>query len=233
MDIRINSFTNFQSKAYPVQPFIIKTKHGRLKVSEVTGKDLKRENFILNLTKFFCKNFASGTEDPNWKIFLNKKNINYQTALRDFMNYYNAKVKNNDENMTLLIAKDKRNKIQGACLSYGYDKIPDAKETTCYIDSIAVNPTYRGFNLGKILIEKTLESAKNKFTDAFLTGDRSAYKFYTNLGFSPLKIDDERQLGIINYLSRRRSDYPRYVELFTRPLQDSEERWYNKIDINE
>lgn len=233
MDIRINNFTNFRSKAYPVQPLIIKTKHGRLKMCEATQKDLKRDGFFINLTKLFCKNFASLTKDPNWNIFKNQRFENYEQVLKDFTKYYTAKIKHNNSDMTLLLVKDKRNKIQGACLSYGYDRIPEARDYTCYIDSIAVNPAYRGYNIGKILMEKTLESAKNKFTDAFLTGDREAAGFYKKLGFEALTEDTPNQKNIIDYLSKRRTDYPKYIELFTKPLQDSKERWFDKIIINE
>lgn len=233
MDIRINNFNNFKSKAYPVKPFVIKTKHGKLNVSEVTQKDLKRDGFIFNLTKFFCKNFALQTKDPNWRIFNNPKNINYEQTLIDFSRYYNAKIKHNHDYMTLLLVKDKRNKIQGACLSYGYDRIPNAREYACYIDSIAINPAYRGFHIGKLLLEKTIESAKNKFTDVFLTGDKMSYGFYEKMGFEPLSVANEGQKNVIDYLSKRRSDYPQYIELFTKPLQDSKERWYDKIIINE
>ena len=135
MNISINTQLSFQSKANPVMPFIIKTKRGRLNVAEVTQRELSRGGFLENLTKFFCKNFASSTNDPAWKIFTKHNNLNYGEDILHFIRYYTSKIKYGDENMTLLLAKDKRNKIQGACLSYGYDKFPDAKDKACYIDS--------------------------------------------------------------------------------------------------
>ena len=233
MDIRINSYTNFKSKAYPVKSFIIKTKHGRLNVSEVTLKDIKREGFFTNLAKFFCKNFSSVTKDPNWDVIKYKKAGYYDEAIKEHAKYYSAKIKRNNEDMTLLLVKDKRNKIQGACLSYGYDKIPNTKDTVCYIDSIAVSRAYRGFNIGKILIEKTMESAKNKFTDIFLAGEKQAHGFYKNLGFKSLSAETEEEKKIMDYISKRRSDYPKYVELFTKSLKESERPWYERIDIVE
>ena len=227
MKISINTQVNFQSKANPIKPFTLKTKQGRLNVAEVSQRDLKREGFIEHLTRFFCKNFASSTNDPAWKIFIKHNSLNYGEDIQHLIRYYTSKIKYGDENMTLLLAKDKRNKIQGACLSYGYDKIPNAKDRTCYIDSIAVNPKYRGFKLGKIMMEKTMESAQNKFTDAFVVGDRVAAGFYEGLGFKSLNKDEEAQNTIINYIARRRSDYPNYVELYTKPLRELSERWYN------
>ena len=233
MKIYSNNNVNFKSRAYPIQSFVIKTKHGRLRIAEVSQKDLKRENFFSNLAKFFCKNFASLTKDPSWSLFNKPKSIAYEQSLKEFTDYYNAKIKHSGDNMTLLLVKDKRNKIQGACLSYGYDRIPGAGDLVCYIDSIAVNPAYRGFNVGKILIEKTLESAKKKFTDAFLTGDKEARTFYEKLGFKHLDINIESEKNIINYISRRRTDYPKYIDIFNKPLQKSKERWFDKITINE
>ena len=233
MNIRIDNSSSFKSKAYPINSFTVKTKRGKLKICEVTQKDLRRENFIPNLTRFFCKNFASLTKDPAWKAFQRKNGIHDEHILEDFIKYYTAKINSNDKNMTLLLAKDKRNKIQGACLSYGCDRIPDAADITCYIDSIAVNPAFRGFKIGKILLEKTLESAKNKFTDAFLTGDKEAHGFYKKMEFVPLSADDIAQKNIIDFIEKRRSDYPKYVNLYTKALNEKEERWYNIISIND
>ena len=236
MDIRINNFNiynNFKSKANPVQPFIIKTKHGKLKVSEVTQKDLKRSFFIYNLTKFFCKNFASKTKDPNWKTFGKHRHSYNEDSLKNFISYFEARIKCNNDDMTLLLAKDKRNKIQAACLAYGYDGIRGARDITCYIDALAVNPLYRNLSIGKILIEKVLDSAKNKFSDAFLAGDKESFGFYERLGFRPLNKNNARENDLINYIAKRRSDYPKYVELFTKPLKPQEERWYNKLTIKD
>ena len=226
--MKINSVdkTNFGSKANPVAPFIIRTKRGRLTVAEISQKDLRRDGFIQKLTRFFCKNFASLTKDPNWQVFKRGYGADYDIALLDLIRYYSARIKSKDENMTLLIAKDKRNKIQGACLSYGYDRIPNQKNRVCYIDSIAVNSSYRGYDVGRLLLEKTLDSARNKFTDAFLSGDRCAFGFYNKLGFKPLNKKDKAQDTVIDYISKRRSDYPKYVDFFNLPLKEDEERWY-------
>ena len=229
MNIDINTNLVFTSSANPVKPFVIRTKRGKLNVAEVTTRDLKREGFMQALTKFFCKNFASLTKDPAWKVFRTGTAFQYEQALNDFINYYGVKIRKREDDMTLLIAKDKRNKIQGACLSYGYTKIPNLNNTVCYVDSIAVNPTYRGFNIGKVMLEKTLDSAKHQFTDAFLAGDRCAYGFYKKLGFEPLKEEFEHQKKVIDYLSKRRSDYPKYIEFLTKPLQENSPRWFNEI----
>ena len=226
MDIRISNITNFQSKAHPVKPFMIRTKNGRLKVCEVTQKDLKRKGFFEKLAKFFCKNFAASTKDPLWRVFKNPKSIDYERVLNDNAKYYEARLRRNDKNMTLLLVKNKRNKIQGACLSYGYDRIQGVEDKVCYI---AVTPAYRGSKIGKILVEKTLESAQNKFSDVFITADREACGFYEKLGLTPLKPEDEDRRAIIDFMSKTRVDYPKYTELYTKALQEAKERWYKGI----
>ena len=229
MKINRIEITGFKSKAYPVAPFVIRTKRGRLNVAEASSRDIRRDGFFLNLARFFARNFASLTKDPNWEIFRRGCGANYDDAMRELVRYYHAKIKAKDSDMTLLLAKDKRNKIQGACLSYGYDRIPDVKDRVCYIDSIAVNPAYRGFNIGQTMMEKTLNSAGNNFSDAFLSGDKMASGFYTKLGFQPLDKEDESQRVIIDYISRRRSDYPEYIDFFNIPLNERAERWYNVV----
>lgn len=222
------STINFKSKANPIRPFVIKTPKGKLNISEVSVKDIRCDKFMENLTKFFCKNFATATDDPGWRIFIQSGSANYLSAIRNFKKYYLSKLKSNNEHLTLLLARDKNKKIQGACLSFPLEEIPGATQTTCYIDSIAVNPVYRNLNIGRLLLEKTLESAKNVFTDVFLTGDKSAAGFYSSLGFDVLNKNDSFQNVIINYVSKRRFDYPDYIELFTKPLQENAERWYKK-----
>ena len=230
MNINNTSLT-FSSAANPIKPFVIMTKHGKLNISEVSARDKKRKFFFYNLAKFFLKNFASSTKDPALEFIKHKKTDYYEKSIKEYTQYYKAKVNNNNKDMTLLLVKDKRNKIQGACLSYGYDIFDGTADSVCYIDSIAINPIYRGFNIGKILIEKTLYSAKNKFSDSFLTGDKSAFEFYKKLGFVPLNKNNSKQKIIIDYLSKRLSAYPKYVELFNKPLQENTPRWYTKIDL--
>jgi len=228
MNISINTQLNFQSKANPIFPFVMKTKHGRLNIAEATQKDIRRDGFVDKLTKMFCKNFATSTNDPAWKVFLKHNTYNYGDDIKNFIKYYSSKVKSNDENMTLLLAKDKRNKIQGACLAYGYDRIPGAKDTTLYIDSIAINPAYRGFSVGRKMMEKVMESAKEKFTDVFLAGDKFVSGFYERMGFKPLDPKDEAQKSIIDYILKCRSDYPHYIDLYTKPLREHSDRWYSE-----
>ena len=226
MQINLDTPVNFSSKAYPIMPYVIRTKHGKLRVHEVSQKDLKNDKFIEKLTKFFGQNFASMTKDPEWKILGNKHHYRYKMMFENLASYYLSKIKTDDPHRTLLLVKDKRNKIQGACLSYGFDQIPFFKDKVCYIDSIAVNPAYRGYDIGKLLLLKSLESAQNKFEDAFLIGERLAFGFYSKLGFKPMNKQHEGQALIINSLSCCHNDYPKYVEFFTKSLNDNKKRWY-------
>ena len=226
MRIDFDTSVNFNSKAYPIMPYVIKTKHGKLRVYEVSQKDLDIDRFIEKLTKFFSQNFASMTNDPEWRIFSNKHHHKYKMMFENLASHYTSKVKTDDSHRTLLLVKDKRNKIQGACLSYGFDKLPNFKDKVCYIDSIAVNPAYRRYNIGKSLLIKSLEAAQNTFKDAFLIGERLAFGFYSKIGFKPMDKKHEGQALIIDSLSHFQNDYPQYVEFFTKSLNDSKKRWY-------
>lgn len=216
MNIDKVSTLNFQSKAYPITPFIVNTKKGQLYFSEVTKNDLKDKNFLDTLTTFYCKNFGSLTNDPWWKQFLQKDKNSYKEDFNHLLQYWKYKINLKDPDMTLLIARDENNKIQGACLGYGFDELPEVSNTVYYIDSIAVNPEYRGYDIGKILLNKTIDSAKNKFSEAFLIGERLALGFYKKLGFKAL--DAKKQSNLINILEMEHPDYPDYVDFVAKTL---------------
>ena len=149
--------------------------------------------------------------------------------IKTFANNIQSILKNDDGNMTLLLAKDKYNKIQGACLSYGYNLTDNCQKYTLYIDSICVNKPFRGFKLGNIMLNKTLKaSEKSKFTDVFLTGEKKAAGFYTKNGFAELNPTDKNQKKVINLIAEDRSDYPQYIQLFSKPLKTEQPRWYDK-----
>ena len=77
-------------------------------------------------------------------------------------------------------------------------------------------------------MEGVLNSAKNTFTDAFLTGEILAKGFYEKLGFKTLSDSDYSQKTVADYIARQRYDYPKYIEFFTKPLQEDKPRWFVK-----
>jgi ribosomal protein S18 acetylase RimI-like enzyme len=65
------------------------------------------------------------------------------------------------------------------------------KEKTGEIDSIFVNPNYRGFGIGDALMKKTLEWMDKKKVAAKIVevsvGNEQAFGFYSRFGFYPRK----------------------------------------------
>ena len=226
MQIRNNTQVTFGSRYNPIKPFVIKTKRGRLWFAEATEKELVNEKFLEKLTKFFCKNFASSTNDPGLRVFTQVGSNNYNNAIENSKKYYIDKLRKNNENLTLFLAKDKNNKIQGACFAYNFDELPELMDSVYYIDSIAVSPQFRKLKLGRLLLDKTIESLSQQVSDIFLAGDKLASGFYKALGFRSLNGDNPAEKTIIDYIARRRADYPAYTDLFTKNIKTTEESWW-------
>lgn len=227
-----NNFNSpqFTSKLNPISPSIVKTKYGKLTLREAKQSELQNPKFLEKLSKFFCKNFASDTCDPSWLAYNTVSKKVREGIVDSFVRSLKDIFKTDDGNMTLLLAKDKRNKIQGACLSYGYDLVDGSKDYTLYVDSIAVNKLFRGFKLGKKMLQKTFEANKDnsKFTDVFLVGEKNAHGFYKKLGFSDLKLQNPDQRKVLNFIAIDRADYPEYADFLTLPLKSEQPRWYSK-----
>ncbi len=223
----------FTSRLNPIKPLTIKTKWGKLMLSEATKNEYTQRGFAEKLSRFFSKNFASNTDDPCWLIYNDKSKKHIKNSMiKTFANDIKSIFKNDDGNMTLLLAKDKHNKIQGACLSFGYNLTDSSNKYTLYIDSICVNNPFRGFKLGKIMLNKTLKAnEKSNFTDAFLTGEKKAAGFYTKNGFSELNPTDKNQKKVIDLIAEDRIDYPEYIQLFSKPLKPEQPRWYDKASL--
>lgn len=230
MEIHRQNFQSpkFTSRICPIKPSVVNTKWGKLTLEEVKPIDIIQKGFFENLAAFFGKNFNS----PGWQIFKDPtKKSELNMVIENFAQNLKALFKNNDGNLTLLVARDKQKRIQGACLSYGYDLVPNSKDYTLYIDSICVNRPYRGFSLGKKMLQKILDanSKNSSFTDVFLTGEKNACGFYKKMGFSPLSKQDKSQQKVINFIALDRFDYPKFVDFLSKPLKPNQERWYNRV----
>ncbi len=221
---------HFTSRLNPIPKSIVNTTSGKLTLREAMPSELQNPKFLEKLAKFFCDNFSSNTDDPSWLAYSTVPKKIQKNIVDTFVRSLKDIFKNDDGNMTLLLAKDKRSKIQGACLSYGYDFVDGSKDYTLYIDSIAVNKNFRGLKLGKQMLQKTIDANKDnsKFTDVFLVGEKRAHGFYKKFGFSDLKIQDPDQRKVINFLAIDRRDYPEYADFLTYPLKKEQPRWYAK-----
>lgn len=230
MEISHNtSRQHFTSFINPIKPFILNTSEGKLFVREPGLREIKKSGFVDNLTDLFVRNIAENTDDPTWQLFLDKSDSTSNTFFKAFSDYLKEKLYALDGDLTLLAAFDNKNKLQGACMSYGLDDVPFCKDRVCYIESISVNDKYKGLGVGRALVEKTLESAKNAFTDVFLAGEHAAAGFYKKLGFKNLEVTDKAQRNAIDFIALSRDDYPQYVSLLTKPLQEEKPRWYDAI----
>lgn len=228
MKVSTSNSLNFKSIKNPVKPFIIKTKLGDLSCVEIPSKELYRSKKLHELSHFLCKNFASLTADPYWLKYNNPK---YKEDFAwDFLNYLNNNIREDDGNLTMLVATDKNNKIQAACLSYAYYSLPKASKNVCYVDSLAVNEKYRNNGIAKKLLDKTEEINKKTFTDIFLTGEILAKGFYEKLGFSELDKNDSGQRFVIDLLDYERGDEMDYLIPFNKPIQENKPRWYTLFE---
>ena len=109
------------------------------------------------------------------------------------------------------------------------NKIPNANKTTCYIEALAVDNRFRKCNIGETLLNTTLEANKNTFTDVFLKGENLARGFYKKMGFEIMDKAKPNQKETVQMLAAQGEGYPEYITFFTKPLQENQPRWYEKI----
>lgn len=227
MQINFNSQQNFTSINNPIKPFVVNTSKGRLYVRELSADEIRKKGFIERLTKLFVKNFASLTNDPAWLMYNDpSKKCICDRMFADFVRCMKERLLNPNGNLTMLAAFDRNNRLQGACMSFGFDEAPACQKSVCYIENLAVNKRYRGEGLGKIFVNKTLEAVQRTFTDVFLIGELLAEGFYKKLGFVRLDANDKAQKTVIDFIAQDRYDYPKYVSFLTKPLQENKPRWY-------
>lgn len=224
---KIQSACSFRSKNNPLKPFVINTKQGRLFVQEASVEELKNEKFLRKIVHFFIKNFASSTKDPYWLKFNQFENRG--EMIDSYIDYLRPKIRKDDGNMSLLMAKDRFGRLCGACWSYGYQQIPEAVDTTCYIEALAVDDKYRGCHLGDRLLTKTMDLNKKTFTDVFLKGEMFATGFYRNMGFEIMSEALPNQKDVVKILASQGEGYPDYIRFFTKPLQVSKQRWFEVV----
>ena len=221
-----NNKTSFKSRLNPVPAFKVTTPQGVLSIEEVNYKKLT-SGFLKKITEFFCENFSKDTNDPGWLRYNDYTKSEKNEFIGWYKACYEASIKDeSNQHLTLLVARDTENNIQGACLSFGCEDVPRAKYNTLYIDSLAVNKKFRGNNLAKIMLEKSIEAGKYIFTDVFLTGEKVADGFYKKLGFRDLDPQNPAELKVIKHMARQRQDYPKYTSFLTRVIRNDRPRWY-------
>lgn len=227
---KANSKISFTSINNPIAPFKVPTEHGTLFVKELSASEYTKPEVIKQITKFFIENFSHDTKDNFWLTY-RKGSPEEKQRTFDILEGYYAQIFNdrkNQPNLTLLVAKDENNKLQGACITYGNHEIPDSFESTLYVDSMATNKKYRGQHLAYDMLNKSLKANENTFTDVYLTSTKFADSFYEKFGFVKLSPDNDSEKIILDYVSKIRQEYPEHITPYHKPLQSDKPRWTEK-----
>ena len=234
--MRVSSIQNqtFTSRNNPINDFKIVTNKGTLLVKEFTHKDASDREKVFSLAKFFLDGFISNTEDPAFLRFAKPENKQMYLKFLDRMTeYYKAMFKNDDGNLTVLVAKDDKDKLAGAIVSNTLNEEGVSEKATCYLDSIAVAPHLRNNKVGAILENTILEWAKNIYTDVFLASDNLAIGFQLKNGFRVLNYSNPSERRIIDKINSVREDYPDYVTYMDKKIAESSVPWYERVELKD
>lgn len=219
----INNYSNlnFTSLRNPIKPFDVKTSNGVLHFSEINYKHLPKNSFYKKLGMFFLENFANTSSHPFWAK-CRKPTLDeavYNDYIKGMAKRYKSSI--NNPYTTIMLAKDKSKNIVAAIFARPLRETSKIKDSeTLYVDSIAVNPEYRGANVGAELLNRVINSSKERFTDVFLEAYKESQPFYEKLGFRALNpYGKESERFLIEELAKERKDYPQFAEFMTKKLQ--------------
>lgn len=217
-----NKVLKFGSRNNPIAPFVIQTSKGPLFASEIKQKDIPQTaNFELDCLTKSVKAWMTYYEDnPDYKEFI----IDYLSKA------LNRCKRKKDGNSTVLIAKDVNNKVKSLFVVQSLDnsvlkKIRDPK--TGYIDSCFVSEEYRYQGIGRMLINKLLETCKGVFSDIYLAADNAAVNFYEKTGFAPLDTKSPEIKKVSDYILNLRSDRE-FITIMSKSL-DTGNPWYTRL----
>lgn len=225
MHSKANRSVSFGSKNCPIEPFTVNTKNGPIFVAEQSIQDSRA-------AAVFSTN--CGIEAfPYWRQILStKEKISEQVDCFQFTHYRCLNKK--DGNSTILIGKDSQNKIRALFSMQSFENIHGintalSDRKTGYIEECMIDSKYRSLGLGKILLEKLMETTKGHFTDVMLLSEDKASVFYKRNGFSDINLE--------NSIIKKFSDCifaNQFVEehstILTKSL-DSSHPWWKRIAI--
>jgi len=227
-----NNKTTFTSYNNPIKSFDIPSPKGMLHFYEINSKHQAKNSFCKALAEFFLENFATTSSHPYWKLLISDKKTDlFYDRVKDDAKRYKKFLKSKDS--TVLVAKDKAKHIVAAIFTKSLNETPTVKDAdTLYIDSIAVNPEYRGKGIGETLINKILSSAAERFSDVFLVAYKESVPFYKKLGFQTLDYYKKPNAQyLISELAKDRLDYPEYAEFMEKPLlKECPIDWCSRIE---
>jgi len=224
----------FGSKNRPIKSFQIPTSKDELSVTEMKATDCKAKKETHKLAKFYVDNFIDGSIDPSWKKYKDSANkAKYEKKINAIADFIEGVFSKDDGNSTVLVARDSKNKIRGSVMTYSFDEIKGLEDPkTFYLDSLAVDKSYRHNQIGTILANKSLETAKGIFTDAVLTGYNKAVPLYLKLGFKVSEINCPTKKAVFNKIVETRTDIPKYTQLMEMSLDEKATRWWKRAYKN-
>ncbi len=227
----MNNNITFGSRNNPINPFLIKTKIGNLNVREFTLNDKNIEKEILDTADLFVYNFATNTKDPTYLCLPFAPKQIYKSVVEGFARYIKNVLQTDDGNVTYLIAKNQFGKTEACCMTSSLNAFGSLNEpNSLYVSNIAVNKSYRGNKVGSTMVNKIIEASYNRFSDLVLVADNCAvpaYKKRWNL--EEFKPKDEIQEKVFNLMRETQDDYPEYVTFMHKPLDITQERWWEKL----
>ena len=229
-----NYAVTFGSQNNPVPKFRIKTAKGTLYVKEFTLKDARYDFKMYELSKFFTDNFIYNTNDPSLTKYKNPENFEqYLDMLDRTTKYYRKMFYEDDGNLTVLEARNATGDLCGAVITQTFkDECSGLSDNkTCYVDSVAVKKKYRHNHVGRILMEKAINSSKDVYTDVFLASDNLAVPFQLKNGYRVMNYKNPAEKAVIDRINKFRGDYPDYITFMDKKLNNTEEHkpWYQRI----
>ncbi len=207
------------------------TKKGALFVKELTDNDIADERNLKEITKFFADNFINNTKDPSLIQYKDPKNYNkYISMLDRIKNYYKQMFIDNDDNLSVLEARNSVGELCGAVVTNTFKDISGLFDNkTCYVDSVAVRKDYRKNHVATILMDKAIACSKGIYTDVFLASDNMAVPFQLKNGYRIMDYNNKPERAVIDKINKFRGDFPEYITFMDKRLDENSEPWFLRL----
>lgn len=232
MNISNNRFNfTFKSLNNPIKPFVIKGDDDEIKFEEVDYTKPQSEELLDNVSEFFLDNFVKQSTYPNDKILRKDtpdfNENSYKTIKKEVMKDP-LKESLKDADTTLMLGFNKNKELVAGINTLNLNVAPYIQDNkTLYVDSLAVDKKYRGLHIGQTLINKVIESSKDKYTDVFLMSYNKSVPFYEKQNFN--KVQDTT---ITETLSSYIPEHPEHMTFMERTINPNESRWTERINKN-
>lgn len=171
--------TKFSSRNCPVAPFSML--NGRLHIKEITAKDKQELRDALQFYNIFL-----GYEN-------NKPN---GVSKKEFSKVFSdiRKTLKHDKDATILVGRNSDDNV-AAMFYLCRDQVCSraAVVKACFLDNEFVHQ-----GVGKVLLNKLLESARGHFRLCWLMSKKDSVEFYENAGFSRIEDEDLSELSRVS-----------------------------------